>query len=382
MPMRQVLLLLCCPLLWCCSTASTPLSQPVSQPFSQTASPTASQTASEPASQPFAFAVWVHGNASRTDADWQTKLKRLKSAGISDLFIGAGAEELRRMVQLGSKLGLRIHGWVWTVNRPGDKVAMHHPDWYAVNRNNKNSLESPAYVKYYQWLSPFSPGARQHIKDKIAQIAEVKGLASVHLDYVRYCDVILATGLQPKYNLVQLREMPQFDYGYHPEARRRFKNQFGVDPLTMKNPQLSHEWRQFRLNAITDLVSELSQIVHGQGGKISAAVFPFPEMSRQMVRQDWDKWPLDLFLPMIYHNFYEKGLNWIEFCTVQGVRDLKGRAALFSGLYLPALSATELMDAVRRCHKQGANGVSLFSLGALTEEHLRCIEQLSQEFGT
>ena len=42
----------------------------------------------------------------------------------------------------------------------------------------------------------------------------------------------------------------------------------------------------------------------------------------------------------------------------------------------------QLEEAVRQCHHQGAKGVSLFCLGALEDEHLRCVEKLSREFGT
>ncbi len=357
--MRQTLGLLI--LLVCCACASGPTGE------------------SEAPSRSFRVALWMHGKGTWSDAEWQAEFARLREAGFSDLFIGAGPEELRRMVRLGGEQEMRIHGWIWTLNRPGDKVAQEHPDWYAVNRKGQNSLEYRAYVNYYQWLSPFSAGAREHVKRNIAAVAEVEGLASVHLDYVRYCDVILATGLQPKYGLVQDHEMPEYDFGYHPEARRLFEEKFGVDPMMMPNPQLSNEWRQFRLNAVTDLVNELVLIAHAKGTKISAAVFPFPEMSRQMVRQDWDKWKLDLFLPMIYHNFYEKDVEWIGFCTRQGVRDLDGRAELLSGLYLPALSADELEAAVRASLANGAAGVSLFDRNSLTDEKLARIEKLVAE---
>jgi len=149
-------------------------------------------------------------------------------------------------------------------------------------------------------------------------VAEVEGLKSVHLDYVRFCDVILGKALQPKYDLVQETEMPEYDYGYHPNAIAAYEEQTGFNPLKMDHPELSTEWRQFRLNAVTSLVNELADIVHDCDKQISAAVFPFPEMARSMVRQDWSNWNLDLVLPMIYHNFYEENMNWIEFSTKQG----------------------------------------------------------------
>jgi hypothetical protein len=42
--------------------------------------------------------------------------------------------------------------------------------------------------------------------------------------------------------------------------------------------------------------------------KLTAAVFPYPEMADHMVRQRWDKWNIDEVYPMIYHNFIMKKL--------------------------------------------------------------------------
>ncbi len=328
----------------------------------------------------FIFATWANGDSGRTDAQWDSVFTKFHDAGITDFFISASPNELRRMVALTKDKGIRIHGWIWTLNRPGDTVAQKHPDWYSVNRNGQNSLEYNPYVKHYQWLSPFSKGAREHVKQNIEAIAEVKGLASVHLDFVRYCDVILATALQPKYNLVQDHQMPEYDFGYHPEARKEFKKLFGVDPMKMAHPELSNEWLQFRLNAVTSLVNELAGIVHKHKMKISAAVFPYPELARKKVRQDWSSWNLDMVLPMMYHNFYNENINWIGFSTAQGVREIHGRYPLYSGLFIPALSPKELKEAILISKKNGAAGVAFFSMRSLSDEHLKVIKQLNDEF--
>ena len=133
---------------------------------------------------------------------------------------------------------------MWTVNRPGDTIANKNPDWYQVNRNGDNSLDFRAYVNYYQWLSPFHPDARKHIINNAKKLMEIDGLASVHLDYVRYPDVILGADLQPKYDIVQNTELPEYDYGYHPIALKKFKEIFNKNPLDFKNPELSNEWRK------------------------------------------------------------------------------------------------------------------------------------------
>ena len=174
--------------------------------------------------------------------------------------------------------------------------------------------------------------------------------------------------------------MPEYDFGYHPEARIRFKEIFGIDPMKMDHPELSNEWRQFRLNAVTSLVNELSEICHKNGKKISAAVFPFPELARMNVRQDWSSWNLDMVLPMLYQNFYNQNLKWIGFSVQQGLREIHGRFPLYAGLYIPSLSPEELKEAVIIAKENSASGVSLFDISALDNKHLTIISQLNKEF--
>jgi len=211
-------------------------------------------------------------------------------------------------------------------------------------------------------------------------LMKIEGLASIHLDYVRYVDVILGADLQPKYKLIQDHEMPQFDYGYHIIARKKFQSIFGKDPMKMKNPELSTEWRQFRLNAVTSLVNEIVEMADGSGHKITAAVFPFPEMSRQMVRQAWNDWNLNAAYPMLYHNFYRENINWIGFATRQGVSDVD--FPIIAGLYAPALKKpSDLEAAIRIAKENGAKGISIFTADGLDENQKRVLIDLKEEFG-
>lgn len=345
------------------------------------ATPESETTTVESKKESFTFAVWGRGvSHKKSDEELKSFLQKYRDAGITDFYLSEGPEQLKRIIDLTQDMGVQIHGWIWTLNRPGDKVAMEHPEWYAVNRRGDNSLDFKPYVGYYQWLSPFSPGAREHIKNNIRKIAEVPGLASVHLDYVRYCDVILGRDLQPKYKLVQDHQMHEYDFGYHPEGRKGFEEIFGYDPLDLDNPELSTEWLQYRLNAVSTLVNELADIAHSHDKKLSAAVFPFPTMSRNMVRQDWSAWNLDIALPMNYHNFYLENINWIGFSVENGVRELRDEADYISGLYLPALKPMELKRAITLSKEKGANGVSIFEMNGLSEEHLNVIKELNTEY--
>ena len=315
----------------------------------------------------FVISTWTGAGNNFEEEKCIKKINFYDSLGISEVLIGGSPEVLRKIIPIANKKNIKVHGWMWTVNRPGDTIANKNPEWYAVNRNGQNSLEYRAYVNYYQWLSPFHPEARNHIINNAKKLMEVDGLASVHLDYVRYPDVILGADLQPKYNIVQDTELPEYDYGYHPIAIKKFKELFNKDPLTMRNPHLSTEWRQFRLNAITSLVNEIVEIAHSKNKKVSAAVFPFPEMSRQMVRQAWNDWNLDSAYPMLYNNFYRENINWIGFATKQGVSDVD--FPIFSGLYAGALkSPGDFEKAINISKKNGASGVSIFTADGLNDQ--------------
>ena len=251
----------------------------------------------------FKFGAWT--GIAESEEEWRIKLENFNH-GLTDSFLSGSIEETERVVDYAVDYNINIHAWVWTLNRPGDTTAAKHPNWYAVNRNGI-PYDFRAYVDYYQWLSPFSLGAREYIKSIMESYSEISGLTSIHLDYVRYVDVILGADLQPKYNLKQDRQFPEFDYGYHPNAREGFKELFGIDPINLEYPELSTEWLQYRLNAVTTLVNEIAEIVHNNE-KLSAAVFPFPEMSRQMVRQDWSSW-IRFISPMLYYNFYRQNFK-------------------------------------------------------------------------
>ncbi len=338
-----------------------------------------SETNPEVLKKPFTFATWTKAHGSFDEAKWETKLALYDSLGITEALVAGSPDFLTRLIPIANKKDIKIHAWMWTLNRPNDTIANQHPEWYAVNRAGKNSLEHRAYVDYYQWLSPFHPEAREHIKNNVRKLAQVKGLASIHLDYVRYVDVILGADLQPKYNIVQSTEMPEYDYGYHPIAREGFKAIFDKDPQDFEHPELSTEWRQYRLNAITSLVNEIVDIAHEKDQKITAAVFPFPEMSRQMVRQAWNDWNLDAAYPMIYNNFYRENINWIGFATEQGVNDVD--FPIHSGLFAPALKTPEDLEmAIRLTKEKGADGISIFTADNLSKAQKDVFIKLSEEF--
>lgn len=335
------------------------------------------------AKEEFKFWTWITADSSRTDSSYTEEFTKYHENGIDAVLINtyANPELLSRLAPLARKANLEVHAWMFTMNRPNDPVALQHPDWYMVSRSGKSCFNNRPYVDYYQWLSPSHPDARQHIWNLVENLAKVEDVASVHLDYIRYPDVYLPIGLLPKYNLVQNEELPDFDFDYSEVATEKFKKLHGKDINESGVPAIDMEWKQFRLNEIKTMVDGAYKIAHKQGKKLTAAVFPYPEMADHMVRQRWDKWDIDMVLPMIYYNFYNEEVDWVGFATEQGVNDLKAKnIELHTGLYVPTMSASDVETAIQLAHDHGAKGVSFFDGAAITQEQLKVIKAKSEAF--
>ena len=313
--------------------------------------------------------TWVHGGRERTVDEWRQEFLRLRGAGIRGVLVSGGDTEI--LSQTARDAGLEFHRWIWTLNRSGDQwVKGEHPEWFTVSRNGDSSLVKPPYVGYYQWLCPTRQPVRDYLRAVVSELAADPAIDGVHLDYIRHCDVILPIGLWSKYGLVQDRELPEFDFCYCQVCREAFAAEHGTDPLELLDPTVDVAWRRFRWDSVTGLVNALADAAHAHRKPITAAVFPTPDIARRLVRQAWDEWQIDAFFPMIYHGFYEEGLPWIGAATAEDVAALGGRAALYSGLYLPDLPPADCAAAVRQALTNGADGVSLFEAGGLSDAHL------------
>jgi uncharacterized lipoprotein YddW (UPF0748 family) len=317
----------------------------------------------------FKYWVWTTASEDRTDASYLVEFNKYADRGVDAVLINTNTQTalLERLAPLAASAGLEVHAWIMAINRPGDKEAEKHLDWYAVSRDGKSCYDQPPYVDYYKWMCPTREDSRAHVLSLVEGLAKVPGVASVHLDYIRYSDVYLPVGLLPKYNLVQDTELPEFDFCYCEVCVAAFQEKYHRNPLEMVHPEIDIEWKQFRLNQVKSIVDAAYDIAHANNKILTAAVFPYPEMADHMVRQRWDKWKIDAVLPMIYNSFYNEGVDWIGFATAQGVSDLDGKnIGLHTGLYMPPMSADDVKEAIELARDNGANGVSFFDGNAIT----------------
>ena len=324
-----------------------------------------------PKTDPPKIWAWSHAHAKYTDQQWDSLLTKMANHGISGMLMGADSANLARVIPMAKKHNIEVHAWMWAMNR-SDAL----PEWLSVNALGKSLAEERAYVDYYKFMCPAQPEVRLHIKSKVEELTRVEGLAGVHLDYIRYVDVFLPIGLQPKYGLKQDSIMPQFDYGYHPYLREKFVKEFGVDPYDLPDMATNPDWLQFRLTQVTEAVNQLPEVTHSKGMKLTAAVFPDPEMSAHMVRQEWDQWHLDAFFPMVYYNFYNEGPEWVGQIVSNSVTKLPNKN-IYCGLYVPGIPTKEEFEiAIKEALKNGAAGISLFEITSLRDFHWEALKEI------
>ena len=330
----------------------------------------------------FEFGVWTTANNKKSNEDYAEEFKKYKSAGIDEVLINTGTdpELLKRITPIAIENGLKVHAWIMAMNRPGDTIALKHPEWYAVSREGKSCFDTRPYVGYYQWLCPTREESRNHVLGLVEGLAKVDGIESVHLDYIRFSDIFLPIGLLPKYDLVQDEELPEFDFCYCDVCVSEFEKIHHKNPKDIKNPDIDMEWKQFRLNAVRNVVNDAYEIVEKYNKKLTAAVFPYPEMADHMVRQRWDKWTIDEVYPMIYHGFYNEEVDWIGFATKQGVEDVKDKGiGVNTGIYMPDFKSVEdFKQAIFLAKENGAKGITFFDGPAIKPEYLKAIKETKE----
>jgi uncharacterized lipoprotein YddW (UPF0748 family) len=327
----------------------------------------------------FEFGVWITAQKDKSDESYTAEFKKYKNAGIDEVLINTGTDPavLNSIVPLAKEQGLKVHAWIMAMNRPGDTIALKHPEWYAVSKEGNSCFDTRPYVGYYQWLCPTRKASRDHILGLVEGLAKVDGIESVHLDYIRFSDIFLPIGLLPKYDLVQDVELPEFDFCYCDVCISEFEKLHHKNPKEIENTAIDMEWKQFRLNRVRNVVNKAYEIAHKYDKKLTAAVFPYPEMADHMVRQRWDKWTIDKVYPMIYHGFYNEEVDWIGYATKQGVSDVEGRGiSVNTGVFIPSFkSAEELKEAILLAKNNGAKGITFFDGPAINDDYFKVIKE-------
>ena len=311
------------------------------------------------------FCTWYTYNEAE---DFDSICRSFSELGIDGIVLKAGsAENFRKTIPVAKKHGLTVYAWVWTINN--HPIAAEHPEWLSVNRDGYSIADSMAYVSYYKFLRPIIPGVREGICKQIDEISKIDGIEAISIDYHRLVDVVLPTTLWPNYGIVQDREYPQWDYGYHPEMIKSFKEKHGYDPREQEDPSKDEKWLQFRCDMVSEVANLVAETVHKNGKLMAASPFPTPKMSARMVRQYWGDWNLDIVFPMAYHNFYTEDVSFVADCTIENARDKQDMTTLYAGLW--GTNGPELFTSMDAAFNNGAQGVSFYTAEYITDPAIR-----------
>ncbi|WP_372754693.1 hypothetical protein [Labilibaculum sp.] len=329
--------------------------------------------------------AWMRGPGMATDLELQEKFTDLKEKGIDALMYSAGhdPEVYKRVGEIAHKAGLDFHTWIPTmVQGRGENIPA---EFYAVNGNGESAYDKPAYVDHYTFLCPNKEEVYEYLSDLYGKIAALPQVDGIHLDYMRFPDVILAKGLWEKYDLVMDKEYPEFDYCYCDKCKADFKAQTGIEIVDQEQASKIQEWKQFRQDLISKLVNRLAKDIHMQGKEITSAVFPGPySHAVKMVRQEWNKWDLDAFYPMNYNDFYLEGTEWVGEMCKESTDCVDKETPVYSGLFIcpkpnskakeadpenHGLLPEELGEAIRESMENGAAGICLYTPDRMTDEH-------------
>lgn len=310
-------------------------------------------------------------------SDFDSTLTVMNELGIDGVILEAGADtaKYREAVPIARKHGVKLYAWFISMNADHyvaeDSLLTKHPDWFSVNRLGQSLADTTAYVDYYKFLCPALPEVREYLNQKVKAMCEIDGLDGISLDYHRFVDVVLPTTLWSKYGVVQDREYPEWDYGYHPAMIEKFKAKYGYDPRDDEDPGMDEKWRQFRCDQIAEVANLFAQTIHSYGKKMAASPFPTPKMSARMVRQDWGGWDLDVVFPMVYTDFYTLDPSFAYDCTVENMRDKKPETKLYTGLYFSHDDEWEIFDNMDEAFRGGAQGISIFTVNNLRSPEIR-----------
>ncbi len=328
--------------------------------------------------------AWTGGPGEASDAELVAKFKGFKDHGIDGVMYNGGQnpETYKRVGKIVKDAGMEFHTWIPTMRQdPNDKLT---PELFGVNRLNESAFDKPAYASYYTFLCPNREEVFSYLADMYGKVADIEYVDAIHLDYIRFPDVILARGLWEKYDLVMDKEYPKYDYCYCDKCVADFKEESGIDIKEVEDPTQVQEWKQFRYDLITKMVNRLAEVVHAKNKKINAAVFPGPTIAKQLVRQEWNKWNLDSFFPMNYNDFYLEDAAWVGEMVKEEVAAVNGKKPIYSGLFLTkfpgkksehpdpedhGLTPEEMVDAIELSMLNGATGICLFTPDKMTDEH-------------
>jgi len=222
---------------------------------------------------------------------------------------------LARLLAAAHAEGLKVHAWInlLSLGSNGDAAIVHAlgPGVLQVDRRGRSIRDYPdqrmpepdaaflAMGTPAVWVDPAAPGVASWHRRLVAELfARHPGLDGLHLDHVRYPDVLPFTPGS--------RFTAGLDFGYGEATRARFYAATGLDAPFGDATANAQAWDDWRRGQLTALVAALRlELRHlAPRAALSAAVFAWPSRAYLSIYQDWLGWLeaelLEFAVPMLY----------------------------------------------------------------------------------
>lgn len=267
-------------------------------------------------------------------------------------FRDPGFDPLEVAVEAALASGVQLHAWLnvmpgWSGDKAPDEVRQlyhAHAGWFLQDASGQRE---PLAKQTYAGLNPCLPEVRDYLAGLCLEVAQVPGVAGVHLDYVRLTSGDQAGGID---------RFPADEL-----TRTRFRIDKGLEPSSAPDA-----FRAWKVECVTKLVEQVRVLLRGTPTLLSAAVLADPERALAS-GQDWRAWAsrglVDALVPMAYaadDGAFKR--------LVQIGRASSGRCALIAGVGMykhdDPLQTVRQMEIARRA---GASGVALFSYGEMVK---------------
>jgi len=288
-----------------------------------------------------------------------------------------GVDALAQLLALAHEAGLRVHAWVNVLalarNRDAPILERLGEEAVLQDRWGRSLLDYPGHDVPPPdrrtmrmgtpglYLDPALPGLAEDLAATFAELlARYPTLDGLHLDYVRYPDVLpFSPGSRFGVGL---------DFGYGDASRKRFFEETGKrapfgESLGNANPW--DTWRRERVDELVERIALEARAVN-QDLEMSAAVWMYANRAYLSMGQDWRRWLeagwLDFAVPMIYT--LDDRLLRYQVEHFEGL-DLAPRIWAGLGTWLFASNPSRALEQMRIVRDSRLPGEALFSYDSI-----------------
>jgi uncharacterized lipoprotein YddW (UPF0748 family) len=294
-------------------------------------------------------------------------------------------DPLATAIARGHERGLSVHAWInvnlvtgTDVPASRSHIAYRHPEWLMVPRALARELSGldptgPEYLgrlmRYARaraadlegvYLSPTTAGAVEYTNSVVRDVVQRYPVDGVHLDYLRYPNEDFDYGREAlgafRHSLAA--GLPAVDV-------QRYDARLAAEPL-FYTEAFPEEWRTFRRDRLTTLLSDLRQTVKAArpDATVSVTVGADPADAAARRLQDWGRWLnldlLDVICPTASTTDVAGFASQIATAQIAA-----GRHGLWAGIGAYQLSSEQTIENILAARRLGVGGVILFSYDGL-----------------